>query len=492
MIRAQLLFFASLYIGSAHRPLLDAPSCAPQFSSPMNALHVPDISISWAMNAVQKCDAKVNALWLSWTAVQANMSIYIGVGVPTMKRFELIRSDYLVVGPGLPPLSDEHKAQIPEDILAQVAEIPHSKNFGYWFNRAPDDQSTCDHLCDEMKKHTSVRLGRCDFYEPFTDTHSWRLVEGDEVYGPNVGATYYVAAWLRPYTSGKFGVAIGTWTEDFFTKYDLDKAEVCDAATKDYDEKNTLAKDDPVQYEVCKAPAQPLPWTATWEGPDECGTCGTRTCGCDKKDVQGDCKSGEVTAHIIGSEAYGAAEGQCTQMCTKNYLLQYMEGASKGGCADSGYATMVEKKEVTPPDSPQPVSVTIMGKGAASPPSCKTGEVNAYLVGNADYGAAEGQCVQMCTMKSMLQWMEGASEGTCADQGYAAMVEQKEVTPPGSPMAVSVTVMEKGDSGSDTFGSASGSGNTTVTSASGDAAVSIATTPKLLVASFTLLAAVVQ
>jgi hypothetical protein len=245
----------------------------------MTALHVPDISISWAMNALQTCDAEVNALWLSWTAVQENMKIYIGVGVPTIKRFDLIRSDYLVVGPGLPALSDEQKAQIPEEILKQVAEIPHSNTFGYWFNQAPDDQSTCDHLCDEMKKHSKVRLGRCDFWEPFTDTHSWRVVEGDEVYGPNVGATYYVAVWLRPYTSGKFGVAIGTWKEDFFTKYDLDSAVLCDHATRDYDEKAILAKDDPVQYEVCKA-GGPITWEAKWEGPAECGACGTRTCDC--------------------------------------------------------------------------------------------------------------------------------------------------------------------------------------------------------------------
>jgi hypothetical protein len=367
----------------------------------------------------------------------------------------LIRSDYLVVGPGLPALSDEQKSQIPEDILKQVADIPHSNTFGYWYNRAPDDQSTCDHLCNEMKKHCTVRMGRCDFYEPFTDTHSFRLVEGDEVYGPNVGATYYVAVWLRPWTSGKFGVAIGTWKEDFFTKYDLDKGEMCDKATKDYDEKETLAKDDPVQFENCKSPAPSINWTATWEGPDECGTCGTSTCGCFKNETSEEsaCKVGEVTAYIVGSADYGAAEGQCVQMCTGAEMLKWMPGVAQGSCAEQGYGMMVEAKEVTPPGSPMPVAVTIMGKGEMV--SCATGEVVASIVDSSDYGAAEGQCAQMCAQKSTLQWMAGVSEGSCADQGYVKMVEQKDVTPPGSPMSVAVTIMGKGESapGDTNFGS---------------------------------------
>lgn len=466
----------------AHRPLLNVPSCAPAYSEPTNALHVPDISISWAMNALQTCDAKKNVLWLSWNAVAANMSIYIGVGVPSMKRFDLIRADYLVVGPGLPALSDEQKAHIPEDIMKQVASIPHSNGFGYVYNRAPDDQSTCDHLCDEMKKHSAVRMGRCDFYEPFTDTHSWRLVEGDEVYGPNVGATYYVAVWLRPWTSGKFGVAIGTWKEDFFTKYELDKAELCDKATMDYDEKETLANDDPVQYEVCTAQPKNITWEAKWEGPDECGTCGTRSCGCDKSKTseKSACKNGEVVANIVGNSDYGAAGDQCSQMCAVKDTLKWMAGASEGSCADQGYGKMVEKKEVSPPGSPMPVSVTIMGKAAAAPamPSCKTGEVVASTIGSSDYGAGADQCAQMCAMESTLKWMVGVSEGSCADQGYAEMVESKEVTPPGSPMPVAVTIMAKGEatsyasSGSDASGTAAPKSDSTVTDAAASTAVS--------------------
>lgn len=507
MLRSQLLlvFHGAL----AHRPLLDVPSCAPMFSTPSAALHVPDISISWAMNALQTCDADTNALWLSWTSVAENMKIYIGVGVPTMKRFDLIRADYLVVGPGLPALTNETKSQVPEDIMKQVAGIPHSNTFGYWYNRAPDDQSTCAHLCDEMKKHSKPRMGRCDFYEPFTDTHSWRLVEGDEVYGPNVGATYYVAVWLRPYTSGKFGVAIGTWKEDFFTKYDLDSKPLCDKATKDFDEKVTLAKDDPVQYEVCSGTTPSLPWEAKWEGPDECGTCGSYSCGCDKSKSSepSDCKPGEVIASVAESSDYGAAKGQCAQMCTGKEMLKWMAGVKESSCADQGYGTMVEKKEVTPPGSPMPVSVTIMGTGEAPKvAACKAGEVDAYIVGPNDYGAEAEQCTQMCSTSSALQWMAGVSEGKCADEGYGKMVEQKKVKPAGSPMSVEVTTMGKGEAmsyGSDGSNGADGSTSKVSTSAAPaspspsvteDSAVAAASATMLsaFVASMTLLVVALQ
>merc|ERR1719191_939237 len=90
-----------------------------------------------------------------------------------------------------------------------------------------------------------------------------------------------------------------------------------------------------------------------------------------------------------------------------------------------------------------PVSVTIMAKGEPTP-ACKTGEVVASIVGSSSYGAGEDQCSQMCAGKNTLQWMAGVAEGSCGDQGYSKMVEQKEVTPAGSPMPVSVTIMKKG------------------------------------------------
>lgn len=86
-------------------------------------------------------------------------------------------------------------------------------------------------------------------------------------------------------------------------------------------------------------------------------------------------------------------------------------------------------------------SVTIMGKGTNT--ACEAGQVMAFTT-SKDYGAAEGQCSQMCTSKSGLAYMTGVKEGTCADQGFDTMLEKKEVQPPGSPMKTSVTIMTKG------------------------------------------------
>merc|ERR1719310_2525718 len=102
---------------------------------------------------------------------------------------------------------------------------------------------------------------------------------------------------------------------------------------------------------------------------------------------------------------------------------------------------MVEQKDVRPAGAPMDIAVTIMGKGVV----CKGGsmgpEVPAYAMGLEAYGATETQCAQMCAPQAGLQWMAGVKEGTCADQGYTEMVEQKDVRPAGAPMDISVTIM---------------------------------------------------
>ena len=52
-----------------------------------------------------------------------------------------------------------------------------------------------------------------DFWEPFGGSHSWRVVDEDHHRMPVKGAMYSVVAWLQQDTTGKFGVAIGTWQD---------------------------------------------------------------------------------------------------------------------------------------------------------------------------------------------------------------------------------------------------------------------------------------
>ena len=60
---------------------------------------------------------------------------------------------------------------------------------------------------------------RCNFYEPFGRTHSWRILDADNNVIPQAGATYHVAVWLQSDVSGKFGVAVGTWVENFWQTF---------------------------------------------------------------------------------------------------------------------------------------------------------------------------------------------------------------------------------------------------------------------------------
>jgi len=159
------------------------------------------------------------------------------------------------------------------------------------------------------------------------------------------------------------------------------------------------------------------------------------------------CEAEQVTAYTTSAD-YGAAAGQCAQMCSSKSGLAYMTGVKEGSCADQGFDKMVEQKEVQPPGSPMKTSVTIMGKEAVAA-ACKAEEVAAHTT-SADYGAAEGQCAQMCSSKTGLAYMTGVKEGSCADSGFETMVEQKEVQPPGSPMKTSVTIFGKGKKVSET------------------------------------------
>jgi hypothetical protein len=159
------------------------------------------------------------------------------------------------------------------------------------------------------------------------------------------------------------------------------------------------------------------------------------------KETTAACGADQVVAYTTSSD-YGAADGQCSQMCTSETGLAYMAGVQKGSCADQGFEKMIEQKEVQPPGSPMKTSVTIMGKETTV--ACGADQVVAYTT-SSDYGAADGQCSQMCTSETGLAYMAGVQKGSCADQGFDTMLEQKEVQPPGSPMKTSVTIMTKGE-----------------------------------------------
>ncbi|CAE7278670.1 unnamed protein product [Symbiodinium natans] len=149
--------------------------------------------------------------------IAAGQLFYIGVGIPPQARFADLRADAVLIGPGLPALSSADRALIPPEVLADP--VWNIAGVGAILRRSPADQSTCAHLGEVMQRSSSVVNGRCNFYEPFGRTNSWRVLDADGNFLPTAGGTYYAAVFLQSHSSGKVGIALGTWVENFWTPH---------------------------------------------------------------------------------------------------------------------------------------------------------------------------------------------------------------------------------------------------------------------------------
>lgn len=222
----------------AHRPATTKPSCGSDFSSADTALKLLDPTISWAFSHYMDCVNR--ATWIEFDNAAAGSMFYVGVLVPSVARFDDVRADALVIGPGLPALTDEEMAQVPEDVKA--SPIWDDESVGAILHRSPEDQSTCSHLGTVMTRSSTVRNGRCDFYERFGDSHSWPILDADNNVIPVAGATYHVAVWLQEDTSSKISIALGTWVENFFVPFDI-TAPTCPRNLADFHEKESMPID---------------------------------------------------------------------------------------------------------------------------------------------------------------------------------------------------------------------------------------------------------
>lgn len=224
------LALVCLLAASAHRPLLTKPSCDGDFSTSDTAANVPDPTISWATQHYADCTSR--ALWFSFVNPFADFLFYVGVGVPVQERFADLRADALIIGPGLPNLTPEELSYLPKEIRDDPAMM---KGNGGILHKAPADQSTCAHLGKTMTEASSIKNGRCDFFETYGQTNTWRVLDADGNAIPDAGAKYHVAVWLQTHTSGKFGVAMGTWKEDFVTRFDM-VTPSCERNIQDFSE----------------------------------------------------------------------------------------------------------------------------------------------------------------------------------------------------------------------------------------------------------------
>lgn len=165
---------------------------------------------------------------------------YVGVLVPDVERFADVRADALIIGPGLPLLTGEEMALVPEEVKA--SPVWNNASIGAILRRSPEDQSTCSHLGTVMTQSSTVRNGRCDFYERFGDSHSWPILDADNNTIPVAGATYHVAVWLQEDTSSKISIALGTWVENFRVPFNIPTPS-CARNLADFHEKESMPTD---------------------------------------------------------------------------------------------------------------------------------------------------------------------------------------------------------------------------------------------------------
>lgn len=227
------LLFPSSY---GHRGLLTRGSCDNDFGSSLTALPVPDATISWAFKHYFDCSQR--AVWARFKNPEANFKFYVGAGVPPVQRMAQLRADAIIIGPGLPKLSAGEIDALPPAVRNDpiFSGVLANRTIGALLFKSPEDQSTCSHLGTVMQKHTKVVKGRCDFYEPYGRTHSWRVLDADNNVMPVDGAYYHVAVWLQQHQSGKVGIALGTWKENFRTPMKITTPS-CTRDMKDFSEK---------------------------------------------------------------------------------------------------------------------------------------------------------------------------------------------------------------------------------------------------------------
>merc|ERR1719424_2263802 len=173
MALSVVLALASLVQG--HRPLTNGPSCGDDFSTSAGAAPVPDPTISWSFKHYLDC--RHRAVWMSFENPRPGFAFYVGVGSPTLERNKALRADALIIGPGLPQLTAEEEALLPQQVKTDAAY--RAAGVGAVLRRSPQDQTTCAHLGPTMTRNSKVVNNRCDFYEPYGATHSWRLLDAD-------------------------------------------------------------------------------------------------------------------------------------------------------------------------------------------------------------------------------------------------------------------------------------------------------------------------
>ena len=206
----------------AHQPFFPD-----DYGTPEDSFVVEDEDLSIVLHHNMTCERP--EVWLSYE-VDAGYELYVQLGLPQLERFEDWRPSVAVVAPGLPDVDVPFDA--PEGMGAIVFDTADVAE--------PDP-----------------------FFEPFTQTESWVLVE-TYVTLPESGPAY-VVAWDPGHMTGKLWVATGT-VEDFSNVSPMEFGS-WDKKVNDWFETGKYSEVEPVEEVVCETPEPTEPTDGTNDAP---------------------------------------------------------------------------------------------------------------------------------------------------------------------------------------------------------------------------------
>lgn len=205
------LLLAIVATASAHKPSFDGGHISAE-----SAYQVADPDISIVVYHDIQCDT--DQLWFELEA-EAGFELYVQLGVPEIARLEAYRPSVALLAPGL-PAADE----------ALPFDVPHGLGVEVFHSDQVDVPG--------------------EFYEPFTQTASWVMVE-ERVTLPDDGVAYLVA-WDPAGWTGKLWLATGE-VEDFS---DVEGTDFLywGEAVNDFHETGAYARVEPREERACADP----------------------------------------------------------------------------------------------------------------------------------------------------------------------------------------------------------------------------------------------
>ena len=212
--------------------LAHKPTFSDDFNGPDKAFEVADPDISIVVYQDITCDT--DQLWMTFEA-EAGFPLYIQLGVPEIDRLADYRPSVALLAAGLPAPEETLPFEVPDGLGVEVF-------------------------------HSDGVAEPGEFYEPFTQTSSWVLVE-ETVELPEDGMGYLVA-WDPAEWTGKLWLATGT-IEDFS---DVDSTEFIywGEAVNDFHETGRYDRVEPTEESFCgdaeSTPANEAKGTTPSEG----------------------------------------------------------------------------------------------------------------------------------------------------------------------------------------------------------------------------------